>query len=410
MVAYRATHNPLYARELANKDTGQTLYVDSVWKCVYKNNDEKLDIRVIQDCLRSLNIILRGANTDELNKVPGPENPRYNFKGYIGVPNIQVLPLDASDLSVEYIYYTGSLDESSPVSSAANTFGVVNGVLNVYIGDNNNGILGQAELSSNILFALFSAVGGYNVKGKLSGYNLGKTLAHEFGHSCGLYHAFDGICDGYSATMEDELDQKYPNYDAMLYYNQSGGYWDIKNDNRYNDYHNGTMTSCLHLYDAQTAKFENPMCIMDYGSDGISFFFTKEQSFFMRDDLMNRNSKLKLVDANHKSISSGGTAKVGTVGGTSGGSLSFSSDKGGVNGSGLSVGLVTGLAVLGGVIMILVIYFFVSYYRRSRVNGKSHAETLGRPHHNSSFKSIQPYEWGGKSLEMLSRPVDGVGA
>lgn len=142
-----------FMRQAESRDSGETLYVDTRWVVLYASEDQKVPVENIRDCLVMLNKVYSGQNTEELQRLPNTQ--RTPWKSRVGVPNIQFLPLDASQLQVEYQAIDGPLDSKSPVSDGAARGGRVDGVLNIYISSSGKGsILGQAELGSNIVYAL----------------------------------------------------------------------------------------------------------------------------------------------------------------------------------------------------------------------------------------------------------------
>jgi hypothetical protein len=273
------------------------LYVETRWVVLYSKEDEKVPIVRVQDCLRTLNLVFSGKNTMDLEKVPNTE--KTPWKSRIGVPNIQFLPLDASKLNVEYKKITGYLDGKTPVSDAASKGGRKDGVLNIYVGSSDKGsILGQAELNSNIVYALYSTIGGYTNQGTLPGYNFGKTVVHEVGHALGLVHTFsDNLCDNYS-PYTDVPEQVRPNFSTALT-EVSPGVWEQSNDNRELDRLNNSKLSCLYIQPNQaTAPNEMGVNFLDYGTDEVSLMFTKNQVEIMRNYLTSPdNTTLKLMSA-----------------------------------------------------------------------------------------------------------------
>lgn len=300
---YRLKYSPEYWSRAAEKDTEETLYIDTRWVVLYVTEEQKIPADRVRNCLRALNLIYGGKNTDELNKVPN--TARNPWKPVVGNPNIQFLPLDESTLKVEYQKITSSLSGEVPVQDAASRGEVIPGVLNIYISISGQGsILGQAELNANIVYALYSAVGGYEVRGTLPGYDMGKTVAHEVGHALGLVHTFsDSTCDGFAPYL-DVPECIRPNFSTQLF-QLADGSWDQKNDNRYLDRINGTHLSCLHIEsNPETAPNEQGINIMDYGSDEVSLMFSKNQALMMRTYLQSsENTDLTLKSASDKSIS-----------------------------------------------------------------------------------------------------------
>lgn len=256
----------------AREDTGETLYLKARWVCLYASDEQKVDLDRVQDCHRTLNLVYAGGNTDEWAKVP--DNDRYPFRRLATAMNIQFLPLDASQVTVEYLPINAtSLDGTNPVDDAASRAGITPGVMNFYIGACDQGILGQAQLESNICFGQYSATGGFRHPGTYSPYHLGKTWPHETGHALSLFHTFaDDVCDRHG-VYPDVPEQVAPNFEAA---------WDaidgLAGDNRDKDRRTGSSLSCLSTEPTpDTAPNEMSCNIMDYGNDLVSVMFTPSQ-------------------------------------------------------------------------------------------------------------------------------------
>ena len=291
-----AEHRRIYSEKFFSdaeaKDDGQDLFVDVRWVVLYQNDTQKIPLRRIQDCHRMLNLVFNGGNTDELAKIP--ETTRHPWKSRVGNPNIKFMPLDHTKVNAEYIFQTSALNGQTPVDTATQQGGRTPGVLNIYIGaSENGGILGQAELSSNIVYGLYSAIGGYIYGGTMSSYALGKTIAHEVGHSLSLSHTFsDSQCDHFS-PFPDVPEQIRPNYSTS--WTGGTGTWDLTGDNRQKDRDNGTSLSCLHIQaDPNTAPDEMGINIMDYGDDEVSVMFTQSQATMMRSFLTGSQGNIGL--------------------------------------------------------------------------------------------------------------------
>lgn len=350
--SFRAKYNREYWERAENSDSGETIYIDTRWVVLWRTEDEKVPLARVQDCHRMLQLIFNQQNTEEIAKIP--QNSRHPWRERLGNPNISFLPLDSSDLSVEYRRVSSDLDGQAPVSDAAVRGDRVEGVLNLYIGNTGGGsILGQAELNSNVAYGLHSAIGGYNIFGPLQGYHLGKTMAHEVGHSLGLVHTFsDTACDGFSPYL-DVPEQIAPNFDTALI-EVGAGQYDQVGDNRYKDRLNGTTFSCLdEQANPSTAPNEMGINVMDYGKDEVSVMFTHNQALMMRTYLWSGdNNTLTLRDKDYVSMSSGGQELTAQAEETESSSS-----------SGLSTGAIIGI-VVGAVVVVLLIAFF--FYWKSR--------------------------------------------
>lgn len=296
--SYRLTHTPEYWNNLRANRNDDILYIDVRWVVLYSKAEEKIAVERVRDCHKMLNTIYGGRNADELAKVPNTE--RCPFKSLIGNPQIQFLPLDERQVKVTYKKTEATLDRSNPVKDAADRAGVVDGSLNIYVGNSGGGLtLGQATIGGNVVYGLYSTIGGYSIPGTLSGYSQGKTIAHEVAHALGLHHTFqDNLCDHFP-VYTDVPEQIKPNFGVELV-EISPGVWDQKGDNRSRDRELQTNTSCLHIQsDPQAAPNEMGVNLMDYNRDEVSLMFTQNQVDEMRARLLSAdNNTLVLRTSN----------------------------------------------------------------------------------------------------------------
>lgn len=286
---YETFNAEYYATARTANKGDTTLYIDCQYRVLYNTSSQKLDRSYIVACHKALNEAFTNKNTSEMDKIP--ENSLYPWKSRLGNPNIQFLPLNAEDLKVQYISISeNSLNDDEPVAHASELGGISDGMMNIYIGNQEAGILGQAYLGGNEVFILYSSVGGPDKPGQLSEYGLGKTLIHEVGHALSLPHTFsDDSCDG-NTVFPDVPEQIAPNFDTQLV--QEGGAWTCKNDNRYDDRKYSTNYSCLHV---DNATNEMGINYMDYGVDDVSIMFTESQVLMMRAWLVSPGAKSYLT-------------------------------------------------------------------------------------------------------------------
>lgn len=294
---FRKKFNSDYFAKALNVDQETTLYIQSRYVCLYNTSEQKLDIEYIKAAHDVLNSAFRMDNSLEIAQIPN--NSRYPFRDLVGNPRIQFLPIDSSELEVQYIHIdSSSLSNSAPVDDASTKGGRMADVMNIYIGNTTSQILGQAELGGNVAFCLYTSMGGPNKLGQLNGYDISKTLVHEIGHALNLPHIFsDDSCDNVK-LHPDIPEQTQPNFNASIFLDSNGDP-DGRNDHRFTDRANNTSSSCLHVKsDISNSPNEMFMNYMDYGDDYTSLMFSQAQVLMMREYLTSsENTSLKVYDA-----------------------------------------------------------------------------------------------------------------
>ena len=375
---FRRKFDAAFYSNAESMDTDDTIYIDTRYVVLYNNQEQKVPIERVQASHKALNIAFSAQNTDELAKVP--DNELYPWKPLIGNPNIRFLPLNENELGVEYQQISStSLNNTSPVSDAANRANVRKGVMNIYIGNTTRGILGQAELSSNIVFALHSAIGHGEYPGTLTNYDLSKTLVHELGHALSLPHTFsDDVCD-HKKVFPDVPEQVNPNFNTVLT-QDSDGSPNCRGDHRYNDRQNNQGKSCLSIQsDVNTTPNEMGINYMDYGVDHVSLMFTKSQALMMRMYLKSDdNTTVELRTVDYQSLSSIANDNVPDDGVIN---ISSDDDEGdGVftNQSDSMTALSIALIVIVSIIVLAILVGMIVYYYKH-----NHSFNLG--HHTTRY-------------------------
>jgi hypothetical protein len=303
----------------AVNNASAAIYIGVYYTILYRSESENISLERLQDQHYTLNLCMTKANRD-VAYVPSSGN--YNFSAVVGNANIIALPTDAAELAevthIRRIQVSSAFNGVNDALDWLETNGhspTVDGKLNIIIAPL-NGILGQApQLITNVCICDTSTVGGFDVTGTLSGYDLGKTLVHEVGHCLGLPHTFDQNCSTF--VFSDIPPQYHPNSDFELY-DSGNGVYDGRKCNRFKDckvFHEGDTNyvvsgrngiySCFTCHDqaqgtctsCATTTYEQAMNYMDYSRDAHIVMFSTQQSLYMRQVMMSGDTGIDLLDA-----------------------------------------------------------------------------------------------------------------
>ena len=270
------------------------LYIQVKYYIVHRNATSYLDKIEAQH-----NVIARDFNmsNSDINHVP--KSGVYNFSYLRGNCKMRLVPFDIRN-SDNIIYIANNTIPQSGFSNLDEIETFINqetqlnvpeaNIMNIYVCDLKDNLLGQAELYSNHCVLNIKSIGGPDNPGDAyyNDYNIGRTATHELGHCFGLPHTFTDTQSCPSKPYVDDIPkQKNPNYDAFLHLSSSG-HWDGKLDNAYRDCKAPDFNipnvnppySCV--ASCQHGPYEMFMNFMDYANDHNAIMFTKKQVKLMR--------------------------------------------------------------------------------------------------------------------------------
>ena len=233
-VATRAKSEPFVVNGVVWKD--KQAFIDSGARCPTKHPD---DIRMGEIDFEVQNFLAKRAADQEPNVTGGSINVYFHVirKG-TGISNgdvsdsmiqsqINVLNaayastgwsfnLVSTDRTTNSTWYTMGYGSSAEAQAKSALRKGTADDLNIYSANLGGGLLGWATFPSSYsgdplddgVVILYSSLPG----GSAVPYNLGDTATHEVGHWMGLYHTFQGGCNGSGDQVSDTPPERSPAY------------------------------------------------------------------------------------------------------------------------------------------------------------------------------------------------------
>lgn len=170
-----------------------------VYRILYHRSEENISIDLIKAQHDELNRCFNAKNTD-LALLPDTGNYAFiknTLVNELGVGAV-FIPEDSDKITDNTPSVTRNETSKSEhsLASAMEFVPPIVGWLNVYISNLRSGLLGEAQLGSNVCIVTYGSVGSLNIPGDpvFTPFNFGRTMVHEIGHCFGELHPFDSNC------------------------------------------------------------------------------------------------------------------------------------------------------------------------------------------------------------------------
>ncbi len=331
-------------------DNSETIHLNVVYVVIPIDPEGNISNARIQAQHSLLNLHLNKYQVSDL--VPDG-NARYPYDNIWGDPNVQLYPIDATQVTEAHGYV---IRLASPTSYPLNGYEepdqpmneflkqgykVTPGTVYIFIStlesDSSGSLLGMAQdIIANYMMVHYGTVGSDTLPGtfaeqkSMKPFSYGKTLLHELGHCFGLWHPFSGTACGDATTNfiagqnPQSPMQINPNFGGLEKVSNitTGACSGLAMDNRARDFLrisnpncNPASDSCCGLKPGDsssaaayscastnelkiaTTPFETVMMFMDYAEDNDRIGFPSATVAAMRSVLLNY-PELFTVNAN----------------------------------------------------------------------------------------------------------------